>query len=79
MACFSVSIHAPGLGKRLIHFGKIDSIKYGADKPIAMQVKTVIDESHGIAKAAPTATPKNGAIQGVATTVAKKPEKKEPR
>ena len=29
-------------------------------------------------RAAPTATPKKGAIHGVATTVARKPEKKEP-
>ena len=43
-----------------------------------MQVKTVYAPSQSIVKAAPTATPRNGAIQGVATTVASAPEKKEP-
>ena len=41
-------------------------------------MKTTKAECQDIAKAAPTATPKNGAMQGVATIVAKNPEKKEP-
>jgi hypothetical protein len=49
------------------------------DNPKAILVNTIIDDNHGIAKAAPTATPRNGAMHGVATTVAKKPEKKDPR
>ena len=44
-----------------------------------MLVKIIIAECQGIAKAAPTATPRKGAMHGVATIVARKPEKNEPR
>ena len=49
------------------------------DNPRAIQVKTVSEDKKGIVKAAPTATPRKGAIQGVATTVARIPEKKLPQ
>ena len=43
-----------------------------------MLVKIIKEGNADIVKAAPTATPRNGAMQGVATTVAKTPEKKLP-
>ena len=79
IACLKVSIHAPGFGNRLIHLGKRESRMYGLAKPSAMLVKIINAECQGIARAAPTATPKNGAMHGVATIVAKKPEKNDPK
>ena len=44
-----------------------------------MQVKTASEGKNCIVRAAPTTTPRKGAIQGVATTVARTPEKKLPK
>ena len=44
-----------------------------------MKVNTRYALAQSMVKAAPMATPKKGAMQGVATTVARTPEKKDPR
>ena len=48
------------------------------ESPIPTAVNIIKDEKGGRVRAAPTATPRKGAMQGVATTVAKTPEKKLP-
>ena len=78
MACLKDSIQAPGFGKRLIQPGTKERTRYGMANPKATKVKTAKAGNQSIAKAAPTATPRKGAMQGVATTTANTPEKKDP-
>ena len=70
MNCLNVSIHAPGRGSTLIACGKIDNSRYGVASPIAIAVKIAKDSIVESASAAPSAGARNGALHGVATTVA---------
>src|SRR5215468_1700277 len=78
MNCLNVSIHAPGRGSTFTAPGKIESSKYGAESPTAMAVKIAKDSTVESASAAPSAGARNGALHGVATTVASTPVKNEP-
>src|SRR5580700_7769356 len=78
MTCLKVSIQRPGRGNALTACGNIDSSKYGADKPRPIAVNTRKDCGVGRTSAAPNAGARNGALQGVATTVANTPAKREP-
>jgi len=76
--CLKLSIHAPGRGSRSISFGNAESTRYGNDKPIPIAAKAVKNWNAGKPTATPMASPRNGAEQGVATTVANTPEKNDP-
>jgi hypothetical protein len=78
MNCLKVSIHAPGRGSTFTAPGKIERRRYGVESPIAITVKMRNDCAVESASAAPSAGARNGAEQGVATTVARIPVKKEP-
>src|SRR5580698_3795640 len=78
MTCLKVSIQRPGRGNTLMACGNIDNSRYGADKPRPIAVNTRKDCSVGRTSAAPNAGARNGALQGVATTVASTPAKSEP-
>ena len=67
------SIHAPGLGRNFNHLGFQLSSKYGEARPSAMTMKNSTIMCAGCAKAKPSDAPKNGAVQGVASTVASTP------
>jgi hypothetical protein len=73
MSCFTRTIHGPGLGKNLSQAGCALKKKYGALIPRAIAPNinriTVADW----VKAKPSAVPRNGAVQGVASTVANTP------
>src|SRR4051794_12744625 len=78
MSCFTRTVHGPGLGKSRSHAGCAESRKYGDDIPaaIAKNMSRIVQPDW--VKANPSAVPKNGAVQGVARTVAKTPSKNEP-
>ncbi len=73
MNCFTCAIHGPGFGKNRNQAGCAQSSKYGALIPAA--IATNIDNmmAADCVKAKPSAVPKNGAVHGVASTVAKTP------
>ncbi len=73
MNCFSDSIHAPGFGTHASDRGKIVSNKYGVAIPSARNVKISSDTYAGCCAANPSADPMNGAVHGVAATVASAP------
>src|ERR1700730_17584433 len=78
MNCFTRSIHGPGLGKNRNQAGCAASRKYGALIPAAIATNMARIMAADCVKANPSAVPKNGAVHGVARTVAKTPWKKEP-
>src|SRR5438132_1689730 len=78
MNCLKVSIHAPGRGRTFTACGKIESSRYGVESPTAITVKIANDSVVDTASAAPSAGARNGALQGVATTVASTPVKNDP-
>src|ERR1019366_10061744 len=78
MNCLKVSIHAPGRGSTFTAAGKIESSRYGSERPIAIAVKIANDSEIESASAAPRAGARKGAEHGVATTVASTPVKNEP-
>src|SRR5437867_12111480 len=79
MNCFTCSIHGPGVGSNRSQAGCALKSKYGALMPAA--IATNIDKmiAGDCENAKPSAVPRNGAVQGVASTVANTPWKNEPR
>ena len=73
-----VSIHFPGLGKNETICGNIKKIRYGSAKPTETLKKITKIRLLDASIENPTAVPKNGALQGVARSVAKTPDKKCP-
>src|ERR1044072_909740 len=71
--CFTRTIQAPGFGSRRIHAGCAESNRYGEDIPAAIATNMSRIVQPEWVKAKPSAVPKNGAVQGVAKTVAKTP------
>ena len=78
VSCLKISIHAPGRGRMRVHAGWKLRRRYGAASPRASAVKTAKVMAAGCARAKPMAAPMSGAVQGVATTVARTPVKKLP-
>ena len=76
--CLKISIQAPGLGNLVLNCGMKHSAKYGkaSPKPKAKNINKAINGP--CVKAYPIATPMKGAVQGVATNVARTPVKKAP-
>ena len=73
---FNLIIHGPGFGNSFTIWGNKPANIYGADIPIPMKKKMLIISIYDWVNAAETAVPTNGAEQGVAKIVAKKPLKK---
>src|SRR5690606_26685965 len=78
IACLKVSIQRPGLGSSAASRGTNESVRYGSAIPTASALNTGRATTAGCVSAKPRAAPMNGAVQGVATTVASTPEKKLP-
>src|SRR5262249_35307799 len=78
MNCFTCSIQGPGLGRNRSHAGCALNSRYGARMPAAtaMNIDKMIAGAWVNAK--PSAVPRNGAVQGVASTVANTPWENEP-
>ena len=76
MAILNFSIHAPGLGKNFSHAGFQLNTTYGAANPTPTARKISTMNGALWANAKPSAMLKNGAVQGVARTVASTPLKK---
>ena len=74
----SVTIHAPGRGRRASRPGSSASSRYGAAMPSPSAVKIASASAAGRASAKPSAAPMNGAVQGVATSTASTPVRNEP-
>jgi hypothetical protein len=72
--CRKVSIHAPGFGKRRSHRGKSESSSTGSAMPTPSAANTASANPADWDTVKPTAAPMNGAVHGVATTVASTPE-----
>ncbi len=68
----------PGCGNSRVHAGLNDSSRYGAANPNASAVKIANVTPADCASANPIAAPINGAVHGVATTIASTPVKKLP-
>src|SRR2546430_12703866 len=78
MNCFTCDIHGPGCGRNRIQAGCALSTKYGALIPAAMAMNIDTMTIGDCVNAKPSAVPRNGAVHGVASTVAKTPWKNEP-
>src|SRR5476651_1937705 len=78
MAILNFSIHAPGLGRNFSHAGFQLNKTYGAERPRPTVKKISAMTAALWAKAKPSAAPKNGAVQGVASAVASTPLKNAP-
>src|ERR1700753_3163580 len=78
IAILNFSIHAPGLGKNFNHVGFQLNRIYGEarPRPTARKIKMIIPVL--CAKAKPRAGARNGAVQGVASVVARTPLKNAP-
>ncbi len=78
MAILNFSIHAPGFGRNFSHAGFQLNTTYGAasPRPTARKISTM--NAALWANAKPSAMLKNGAVQGVARTVASTPLKNAP-
>src|SRR5581483_5525651 len=72
------SIQAPGFGRNFNHAGWQLRITYGNARPSPTTANISRINGGGCAKANPSAAPRNGAVQGVASTVASTPLKKAP-
>src|ERR1700677_2489041 len=75
MNCFTASIHAPGFGTNRNAPGKTVSSKYGEAIPSARKVKISRSTNGGCPAANPSDDPMNGAVHGVAASVASAPFK----
>src|SRR5690606_24540462 len=76
--CLSVSIHAPGLGRRSASAGTKPISRNGSARP-RPNIRNIASAIHGNAvKANASAPPMNGAMHGLATTQASTPVKKSP-
>ena len=71
-------VHFPDLGIILTILGKSKKSKYGMQNPIEIdkKIRKIIEFDANIEK--PTAVPRKGALQGVASNVANIPDKKFP-
>ena len=78
IAILNFSIQAPGRGKNLARFGRKLNSTYGAASPTPIMRNIRATTGADCAKAKPSATPRNGAVQGVAKAVARTPLKKAP-
>src|SRR5215470_8961383 len=78
MNCFTWSIHGPGFGRNRSQAGCALKRKYGALIPAAMAMNIARMIAGDCVNAKPSAVPRNGAVQGVASTVANTPWKNEP-
>src|SRR3954470_5360204 len=78
MPILNRSIHGPGLGSLFSQAGNQQRITYGAANPSATFKKTARMIGVLDANAKPSAMPRNGAVQGVARTVARTPLKNAP-
>src|SRR4029450_7933247 len=75
---FTWSLQGPGLGKKRSHAGCALKSKYGALIPAAMAMNIARMIAGDCVNAKPSAVPRNGAVHGVASTVANTPWKNEP-
>ena len=75
---FSQTIHGPGFGNALISPGASIISIHGVARPIPSAIKIPNNSAIDPVNATPTATPTNGAEQGVAIIVANTPVKKSP-
>ena len=73
MACLKRTIHSPGRGSQRSHAGCHDRMTYGSARPIAVAVKARNRMPSDCVNANPIAGPRNGAVHGVARTVARTP------
>src|SRR6185503_15513369 len=78
MNCFKCTIQGPGLGKKRSHPGCALKSRYGALIPAAMAMNIARMITADCVNAKPRAVPRNGAVHGVASTVANTPWKNEP-
>jgi hypothetical protein len=78
MNCFTCTIQGPGLGKNRNHAGCALKSRYGALIPAAMAMNIARMITADCVNAKPSAVPRNGAVHGVASTVANTPWKNEP-
>jgi hypothetical protein len=74
----NVFIHAPGFGRKKRRVGKKEKRSTGRAKPKAKNEKIRRVVWGGRAKAAASATPIKGAVQGEATATARSPEANAP-
>src|SRR5215475_2839883 len=79
MNCFRCNIQGPGLGRKRSHAGWTLKSRYGALIPTAMAMNIARMIAGDCVNAKPSAVPRNGAVHGVANTVANTPWKNEPR
>ncbi len=75
---WSLAIHGPGLGSRERNAGTKATRRKGIANPNPRAAKTMIEPASGSSKAVPSATPRNGPAQGVATKAASAPVPKLP-
>ena len=73
MKCLSLSIQAPGFGKYRSQPGFAESRRYGLPIPAAMAANIPMMTNADWLNAKPKAVPRKGAVQGVASKVAKTP------
>src|SRR4029079_13856215 len=78
MNCFTCTIQGPGLGKKRSQAGCALKSRYGALMPAATATNIARMIAADWVKANPSAVPRNGAVHGVASTVANTPWKNEP-
>src|SRR6202140_648146 len=73
MSCFTRSIQSPGFGRSRSQAGWAESKRYGELIPAAIATNITRIIQPDCVKAKPSAVPRNGAVHGVASTVAKTP------
>ena len=78
MNCFTCTIQGPGLGRNRSQAGCALKSRYGALIPAAMAMNIARMIAADCVNAKPSAVPRNGAVHGVASTVANTPWKNEP-
>src|SRR5713226_6139132 len=72
-SCLNQVIQAPGRGNRLANPGTAVASTIGAASPMPSATNTASASGAGATSAKPSAAPMNGAVQGVATIVARMP------
>src|SRR5207247_1108965 len=78
IAILNFSIHTPGFGRNFSQSGRQLNTTYGAASPKATANNVRTMTADGCVNANPSATPRNGAVQGVASKVASTPLKNAP-
>src|SRR6266496_6738205 len=79
MNCFTCNIQGPGFGRNRSQAGWALKSRYGALIPAAIATNIARIIAGDCEKAKPSAVPRNGAVHGVARTVANTPWRNEPR